>query len=1098
MSLTTSKIRNAIIDDRVPARSFHSDTSASAGHSYGNLAVKAQGPRRGLGKASIDISAGEHAQPCAVEEPQPLLLDAPDPSAPSAANRKMDSSQSPTQSNVGRSYDRYRYHPASQMSDKLEAAAHPGEPVQDGETLTQSSMHDQKSLSEDETGAVVFDIDNHVAPHNVHSLPSDHSPQPPLASVQTRTFALQRQSSQSQEQPPETPAVRHNPFAGNNQFQLLPTSQLFKATQFSSALRRGASPTSSRPSPNDFPHNTISPNPISSPLKARGLRSSPTTGRVSSPQGIQTTDSPRPEDEQTTPFNTASADDPVVPESPQYWRPKARPPPAPMDVYVPMRQSQERRSSSIVPQETASPEHSDDGGDPIDRRSRARSKKEASLKQLTSIKVTRTPKSERVEVPSTNTKRRNTGTAAQQYIDQCHGSQPESDKGLESQDRVENSQDASAMHGVSQLDHHEESTQSSQGEEPVRTEDRIARSSAAEGEPSPKRRRGPGLLLRLDSTETNVANGETIPETSPVDKAHQHLSSIPGYPFSAVPKPSSNQKVVGSSRNVNDETGAPKSSVTDYVPPAIASGTTDNGSGPELPIIVSSNSGKTCFGEQRESSPKLPDLNPNKPVALPSSPPAPAFSTRSKTRRQQDQHVSAETPAVTSSKELLDPSTSMSTLSALSGTPSLTMSETSPGSQVSGVCPGSGPNHKETPNSSPAGAKNKRRRVGDLPRLKTYSTTESLRVSRRLSRQQPIDSTDELAKSPSMTPTFEHSVRGPPRTSTSRPTRTSAADLQLCQDQSYRRAGKLFDGMAFAISFQFKQPRESQDAYDERMKFAESLEAMITQAGGRVLEEGFIELFQSSSGRRSVTTSPVSSTSSSPPQAADGDVNLTATAHRLGFTALIADGHSRKEKYMQALALGLPCLAARWITMCLDSGKVVDWAPYLLCAGQSTFLDGAYKSRVLIPYDASEARLAQIIEARQRLLDGSRILLVMKKSEQNKKKMMAYVFLARVLGATVRRVYSIDEAKAQMKAAQDMGQPFDWVYAAGKVKTAELFADVGTGAAKAGGNTKKRKRGGGNTTSTVGTLTEIRTLTDELVIQSLILGRLLQEGEIKE
>lgn len=226
----------------------------------------------------------------------------------------------------------------------------------------------------------------------------------------------------------------------------------------------------------------------------------------------------------------------------------------------------------------------------------------------------------------------------------------------------------------------------------------------------------------------------------------------------------------------------------------------------------------------------------------------------------------------------------------------------------------------------------------------------------------------------------------------------------------------------------------------------------------------------------------------------DGEVTLTAAARRLGFTALVADGHSRKPKYMQALALGLPCIAAKWITACLDRNEIVDWAPYLLCAGQSKFLDGAYRSRTLTPYDASQARLAQVIEARPRLLDGNKVLLVMKKAEQGKK--LAYVFLARILGATLCRAHSTGDARAQVKAAQESGEPFDWVYADGKAGKAELYTD---GAADTGANNKKRKRAVGWVTIIEGApMKKTRTLTDELVIQSLILGRLIEDGEMKE
>lgn len=211
----------------------------------------------------------------------------------------------------------------------------------------------------------------------------------------------------------------------------------------------------------------------------------------------------------------------------------------------------------------------------------------------------------------------------------------------------------------------------------------------------------------------------------------------------------------------------------------------------------------------------------------------------------------------------------------------------------------------------------------------------------------------------------------------------------------------------------------------------------------------------------------------------------------MGFTALIADGHSRKVKYMQALALGLPCIAVRWVMTCLDRHELVDWAPYLLSAGQSAFLGDAIRSRTLTPYDAATARLADIVGRRDKFLEGSRILAVVKKALESRK--MAYVFLARVLGASLSRVYSVEEAKAEMKAAEDSGRPFDWVYVDGKPDEDALFA-AGPGPGPAGG--KKRKR-----TAAVAAerpVKRVRTLSDELVIQSLILGRLIEEGELEE
>lgn len=296
-----------------------------------------------------------------------------------------------------------------------------------------------------------------------------------------------------------------------------------------------------------------------------------------------------------------------------------------------------------------------------------------------------------------------------------------------------------------------------------------------------------------------------------------------------------------------------------------------------------------------------------------------------------------------------------------------------------------------------------------------------------------------------------------------------------------QRNQKLFENMAFAISFQSRKPGENNDQYHSRIDFSAMVQKRIKQAGGRILENGFDELFE---------VSPMATPSSSPTSTsnAEAEISLTPEGQTTGFTALIADGHSRKAKYMQALALGLPCIAVRWVTACLERNELVDWTPYLLCAGQSTFLGDAIRSRTLSPYRASTAKLAGVIDQREKLLEGSRILAVVKKAQEGKK--MAYVFLARVLGASLTRVYSVEEAKAEMRAAEDAGQPFDWVYVDGKLDEETLFA-VGP----VGG--KKRKRASAASFAAQPPVKRVRTLSDELVIQSLILGRLIEEGEME-
>lgn len=288
--------------------------------------------------------------------------------------------------------------------------------------------------------------------------------------------------------------------------------------------------------------------------------------------------------------------------------------------------------------------------------------------------------------------------------------------------------------------------------------------------------------------------------------------------------------------------------------------------------------------------------------------------------------------------------------------------------------------------------------------------------------------------------------------------------------------------MAFTISFQGQRPREPKDQYAKRMKDAEQLEEKIRQAGGTVLRSGLDELFDNA-WTESTATSP------STPSGYDPDISLSPAAAEVGFAALIADGHSRKTKYMQALALGLPCIAPRWVTTCLERESLVDWSPYLLCAGESSFLGGAIRSRNLVAYDASTAKLADTIGLRSKLLEGSSILLVMKKSEEETK--MPYVFLARVLGASLSRVYSVDDARATLRAMEDLGRPYDWVYVAGKVDRSDIFAEA------APPDTKKRKRSGSHANGGPAPK-KIRTLSNELVIQSLILGRLMEDNEMEE
>lgn len=879
--------------------------------------------------------------------------------------RKMDSTQS-TQSNDGRSYDRY-----FRLASPVPTSSSPGVPRPTKPPRSSSLGHG--NVDDDFTGAVRF---NFPSAAGTDKTGQDDSGFVDFGSItRLRHPGSQRPAQSPPNYFPETPDQPQNPFR-HSRSQLLPTSQLFRGTQFSSPAKL-ASPTSSRPSPAGLHGNSISPNPvISSPPKSRGHRSSPSVVRTSSPDVLPGTASSRINDRANNLVSTGSTRYPVVPES-SHSLPRKRSNPEPMSTYEPMRKSQERRATSEVSGRVSSGED-DDQYDLIARRRKARSKKEAGLKRLTAINVPRPRRPDEVEVPSTSQRRR--PSQAEEYLAQCHGT----NLAVHVSEGADAVREFPERHSQTALHHagDEDSTQSDAEEEAAPA---VGPTPSSAPELPRSSTMSANHFVRGSELE-GLSNGDAIPETSPTTRRPED--------------------------------------------------------GPEETPVV-----------------ETPILEAKSTPHLPSSPPA--FSTRSRKAR-----------AGTGSERA--PS-STSTLSNLASTPELPSSN--PATMTTGPT-GSPTGSTILASSSPAVAQTRRREVRHRSSKLKTAPAENVRHSTRLGRR-GSNSTDELSKSLSATPTFEQSLRASrlfvPR-STSRPGRSAMKLAQFQKDQS------VFEGMAFAISFQGKKPGESSEQYNARIDFSATVQKRIKQAGGRILENGFDELFE---------TLPMDTPSSSPgstPTGAESKISLTREGRSAGFTALIADGHSRKVKYMQALALGLPCVAVRWVTACLDRNGLVDWTPYLLCAGQSAFLGDAIRSRSLAPYSASTARLPEVISQRAKLLEGSRILAVVKKALESRK--MAYVFLAHVLGASLTRVYNIEEAKVEMRAAEESGCPFDWVYVDGKPDEEALFAP-----GPAGGR-KRKKVAAGHAAERP--LKKIRTLSDELVIQSLILGRLIEEGEMGE
>ncbi|KAL2067514.1 hypothetical protein VTL71DRAFT_1939 [Oculimacula yallundae] len=269
----------------------------------------------------------------------------------------------------------------------------------------------------------------------------------------------------------------------------------------------------------------------------------------------------------------------------------------------------------------------------------------------------------------------------------------------------------------------------------------------------------------------------------------------------------------------------------------------------------------------------------------------------------------------------------------------------------------------------------------------------------------------------------------------------------------------LFKDMTFAVSF----------VNHEREK--DGVTKAIFDQGGRILPDGFDSLFESAKGFE--------------------EMALSQSAKSVGFVALIADEHSRKAKYMQALALGIPCISGHWITACVTKDSIIDWSPYLLCAGQSSVLGNAHKSRVLQPYPAGEAKFEETFANRDKLLEGKSVMLVTGKGKlQDKRK--AYTFLAHALGPS-RITQVADYQDARKKLSQEGNQEWDLLYVDTHEKAAEE-AVFGTQTAVQSTASRKRKRG-----STAAVVDDspapkkIRIISDEIMIQSLILGQLLDD-----
>ena len=367
--------------------------------------------------------------------------------------------------------------------------------------------------------------------------------------------------------------------------------------------------------------------------------------------------------------------------------------------------------------------------------------------------------------------------------------------------------------------------------------------------------------------------------------------------------------------------------------------------------------------------------------------------------------------------------------------------------------------------ATPEGSRASQEETIPLANVYLSSTVWKTFKDRGYSYYSPIPS----AVSGLQTPSERPSTPSTPSSRTRRAKASGKSHTAVSMPTSIVRYGSgLFENMVFGIT-----NVEDQDTREQVLEH-------ITSNGGLLIDLGFDELFQI----------PDTSTDETPVHEDTEHENpfqLKLSASRRGFTCLIADKHCRNQKFFQALALGIPCLATRWVSDCVTKQRILPWEPYMLPSGESTFLN-AVRTRLLPSCSPETALLAETISHRPNFLAGSSVLLIVGKGREQT--MKAYPFIAYALGARkVARAVSLEVARQMLLDGMADGREWDWVcFHEGETQMTQKQAEkvlFGGGGAGAG----KRKRG----VSEVVRRSRTRVVATEFVIQSLILGQLLDE-----
>lgn len=1006
------------------------------------------------------------------------------------------SSMSPTQENPESAYEHYALpisvdmnltatRPEKESSEHTQRVGHDSLLAKHHSAVTDSTA---RTYGESDTGHVYFD---HLVSDEIAA--KEDSPEREESMSQDTSFAPREEISQHQPYEPQTPAPPVNPFSQKG--SVLKANEMFKATQPSSTSRHLASTTSSRPSPNVY-NDFTSPAkwiPPSSPLvrhlepvETSPLQSSVRTllcsGLIDSPNEVKV---PQPSRIESFDVGLGKSLQGSIRE--------------PLG-YVSMKESQERRRKEMSTSSSDSQSECESDFDdiPFKRQQERKQREEEIRRQLSTVELQKIPITSNlsaspspgdVEVPSTSKGRRR--STQEDYIAQCEGTDA---RDTQQDDVIVDSQ-----------------TVPNNTERPREIEIASTSKYAAppwndsSGTTTSNVPATPGLPARCHGTEMeHVSHLEPNIDS---DQASNALKA-PGSPFQ---QPSLPLQEVSTNRN---DLRTPSISKTQVFSDG-ADITVPETSPSEDHIRPIGDIANISFGESKQDELQgLPGFTPDTEFEnammlansddgsiIPAPQPAVGYketeiTTEGKANRLENQRDHSAEPApqvltkrdgLRSKDELKGPSRALRRSgAAASPVPVTTPQQTSRVTKLTPATKSSSARSSKSDSASLTDLSSPRSSITTPRSLMTRSSTQRVRgeipvVTAKSSQRAPkakvygrrIPSSlppDHLSKRKSST--ADESIL--PKRSSKRQlvyAREHSADplalshpfaTTIAQD---RKTNRLFTGMAFAVSYVNQEQERNVVTAD------------ITEQGGLILEDGFDGLFDPTS-----TSKPQNRLEN------EEELVISAEARKIGFVALIADEHSRRVKYMQALALSLPCISGRWISECVSKDEIVDWAPYLLCAGQSSFLGNAIRSRTLQPYSPAGASFSDTFTKRVKFLGGKSILVVTGKGRAGDKR-KHYLFLTRVLGpARLEQVSDLEQARKILLESTGQ-QAWDLVYVDENQEHADkvIFGQAPT----SGAGSKKRKRGPA-AEDEAATPERVRIITDEVIIQSLILGQWME------